>query len=336
MMAIMIVSLLYSACGTIKTPDSNTPTTTEEVSIPTIAETHTPESTTAIPEPSDALLTKTSIPELTNTPTPTQMPSATTTTVKPSSTYTPSSLVTEKPTFESSATTTPTRSIPPTPEPTIGESEQKTPPVCLGRSPGNLEYFSIYPDYDPSGHMGDIGDIVNVSKGPEGVHFTYEVRGRGPQEWDWKYIDGELNPNPAKFAGVMYLCCGWGESPGFDLRDFHRAITWEARSLSGEVNVEFIIGGVDWEWDNTNKVKVTPPCPDSLRRKPLGVYTLNETWQLFNVELTIPEEEFVNVIGGFSWVITWGSAGIQPNDQGTAPSDPKTIEVEIRNIRYER
>lgn len=211
------------------------------------------------------------------------------------------------------------------------------PEPCTGRSPGISESFSVYPNYDPSGYMGDTGDIRDPARGSEGVCFTYEVGGRGPREWEWKYVDCELNPNPARFVGVMYLCCGWGQQPGFDLRAFRRAVAWEARSLSDEVNVEFVIGGINWVWDEQEKIKVKPPCPDSLWRKSLGTYTLTEEWQSFQVDLSnMPEEEFVNVIGGFSWIITWGSNEIQPNEGGTGPQEPKTFEIEIRNIRYER
>jgi hypothetical protein len=206
-----------------------------------------------------------------------------------------------------------------------------TPSLCVGQSPGNPEFFSIYPEYDPSGYLGDTGDIVNVDKGPEVVRFTLNTAGQGPHEWEYKYKNGELNPEPAKFGGVMYLCCGWGDRAGFDLRAFRRAIKWEARCLSGNVDVEFVIGGVDWVWDENNKVKVSPPCPDSLVRKPLGTHTLTEEWQSFEVDLlSKPDEEFVNVIGGFAWVITWGSNEIQPG------MEPKTFVIEIRNIRFER
>ena len=212
-------------------------------------------------------------------------------------------------------------------------------PPCVGRSPGTPESFSVYPDYAPEGYMGDTGDIKDPDKDPEGARFTYEVRGRGPHEGELKYKDGKLNPDPAKFAGVMYLCCGWGEKPGRDLRAFRRAIAWEARSLSGEVNVEFVIGGVDWIWDEDQKVRISPPCPDSLRRKHLGVVRLTEEWTEFEIALAdIPEEEFVNVIGAFAWVITWGSNGMELDPAATppAPIEPKTFVIEIRNIRYER
>jgi len=213
-------------------------------------------------------------------------------------------------------------------------------PSCVGRSPGIPEsFFLVYSDYGPVGYMGDTGDIKGPVKDPEGVRFTYEARGRGPHESGLKYIGRQLNPDPAKFAGVMYLCCGWGEIPGRDLRAFRRAIAWEARSLSGEVNVEFVIGGVDWIWDEDEKVKISPPCPDSLRRKHLGVVRLTEEWKEFEIALAdIPEEEFVNVIGGFAWVITWGSNGMEPDPAATppAPMEPKTFVIEIRNIRYER
>jgi hypothetical protein len=210
---------------------------------------------------------------------------------------------------------------------------------CIGRSPGSSEFFSVYPDYEPSGYMGDTGDIVDVSKGLESVRFKYEVKGMGPHHWDLKYINGKLNENPAKFAGILYLSPpnNFGQEAAFDLRADSRAIEWEARSLIGEVDVEFVIGGVNWVWDDEKKIKIKPPCPCSLRRKPLGTRTLTKEWQPFEVDLSnMPKEEFMNVIGGFAWVITWGSNDIQVNETGTGPEQSKTFEIEIRNIRYKK
>jgi hypothetical protein len=211
---------------------------------------------------------------------------------------------------------------------------------CIGRIPGNLESFPVFPNYNPSGYMGDIGDI-KVRKSSEGVTFTYEIGGRGPHEWEYKYLDnGELNANPCQFAGVMYLhpANNFGQVPSFDLRAFRRAVSWQARSLTGEVVVEFLIGGINWIWDNENRIKIKPRCPDSLNQLSLGTYTLTEKWQPpFEVDLSyIPEEEFQNVIGGFAWIISWADNDIQVNKEGKGPKAPRTFVIEIRNIRYER
>lgn len=209
---------------------------------------------------------------------------------------------------------------------------------CSGK-PGSKGSFSVDGHYAPSGKMGDTFDIT-ILKYSEVVRFTYDAMGRGPHEWDYKYIGGEVNPQPAQFGGVMYLdppnnwgwCCG-----GFDLRGTRDAVKWEARSLNGPVNVEFVIGGVVWGWDDNNKERVTVPYPDSMPRNSLGVRSLTEVWQLFELDLSqLPEDHFKRVVAGFGWVIDWGSNGIQLNEAGTGPVQPETFEIEIRNVRYER
>jgi hypothetical protein len=175
---------------------------------------------------------------------------------------------------------------------------------------------------------------------PDSCVFEYETTGKGQHEWDYKYINGERNPNPAGFGGVFYLdppnnfgtSCG-----GYDLRKFRRTIRWEARSLSGDVNVEFIIGGIDWIWDERNKQKIKTLFPDSMPRVGLGVKKLTSAWQTFGYDLSDrPESEFARVINGFSWVISWGMNGVRFNEERTGPDRSKTFKIELRNIRYER
>jgi len=141
-------------------------------------------------------------------------------------------------------------------------SPTQTPTLTLqskrvGKPPGDSESFSVYPSYDPSGYVGDISGIT-VETYPEVIRFIYETREqKEPCEWEWKYVNGQPNLDPCQFAGVMYLNPpnNWGEDPngGFDLRSVRRIIEWEARSVEGEVNVEFVIGGVTWIWDNETK-----------------------------------------------------------------------------------
>jgi len=241
----------------------------------------------------------------------------------------------------------------PSPSPTFNASQSLDQPTrspesspvsnvsqCITRRLSGGKDFSMYPDYDPSGLMGDIGDITTVQKNTDGVRFRYETQGRGPHEFEWKYVDGQLNTKPAQFAGVMYLSPpnNFGNQPGFDLRATRRVIKWEARSISGPANVEFVIGGVTWRWDHQQKKIVGVDCPDSLERNPLdGIKTLNGEWQSFEVDLSnLPPEEFSNVIGGFGWVISWGANGVELDSSTGLPKAPKTFEIEIRNIRYER
>lgn len=218
-------------------------------------------------------------------------------------------------------------------------TKDKPPPADVGKSTGNSESWSVNAKYHPSGMMGDTGDItiqryVNVDR------FIYEPKGRGPHEWDYKYVNGALNDKASQFAGVMYLDPpnNWGKIyGGFDLRNIHRVIKWEARSLGEEVLAEFVIGGVVWMWDEKNKEKITAPYPDSKERLSLGIKRLTQDWQSFEYSLSDqPIEEFERVVGGFGWVISWGSNNVLLNTDGTGSENPKTFTIEICNISYER
>jgi len=207
-----------------------------------------------------------------------------------------------------------------------------------GKSTGLSASFAVYPNYNPSGYVGDIGDIKSVAKEPGGlVRFTYEAKGRGPHEWEYKYLDdGSLNPAPCKFAGVLYLDPpnNFGTDPrgGFDLRGRHM-LTWKARSLNGSVYVEFVIGGVTWMWDEKTHTRVEVPYPESLPRTSLGIIKLTETWQTFHYDLSaLSQDELRDVVAGFGWVITWDSNGVQFTGSG----QPTTFTIEIQDIAYER
>jgi len=214
---------------------------------------------------------------------------------------------------------------------------------CAPTRPSDSESFSVGENYDPSGKMGDTGDVV-VSAAADVFTFTYDVQGHGPQEWDLKYaIIG-----PAKFAGVMFLNPpnNWGEKAGWDLRRFRRDVTWEARCCPGEcnatdagkcsINAEFFIGGVTWIWDEKNRLKVPPTCPDTMSRKAKKV-VLSEEWQRFPMPLAnLDESAFASVVGGFGWTIDWSSNGIQLNRERTAPVQPRTLRFQLRNVFYEK
>ena len=227
-------------------------------------------------------------------------------------------------------------SLPPSVAPTTTDSAEVS--QTAGKPAGEAKDFQVYPNYDPSGYMGDIGDLKTV-KGPDSVQFIYEVCGRGAHEWEYKYIEGELNPNPAKFAGVMYLDPpgNFGTSPsgGYDLRGYHK-LHWEARSLEGEATVEFVIGGIDWVW-NSEHQRESAPYPCSMPRDSLGVYTLTTAWQEFDESLVEhDEDDFERVVGGFGWVAGWDSNGITVEKPGSCAEQPAKIQIEIRNLRYER
>ena len=218
----------------------------------------------------------------------------------------------------------------PTPAPTL----TPTPTPRTGKPTDGSAPFAVYPNYDPSGYVGDTGDI-SVAKEPGLVRFTYTEKGQGPQEWDWKYIDGRLNPAPCKCAGVLYLDppnnFGTDSLGGFDLRGRH-VLTWTARSLSGPVNVEFVIGGITWQWDKKTHVKIGVPYPDSMPRTSFGIQPLTQNWQTFQYDLSkVPKDDLRAVVAGFGWVINWDSNGVQFTGSG----QPKTFSIEIKDIAYE-
>jgi len=223
--------------------------------------------------------------------------------------------------------------------------------TCSGKrvSP-DTKLFFVEKYYTASGAMGDVGDLHFG-----GGSFTYKTFGRPPHEWEYKYSDVSgkqiKNPSPCKFAGVVWLsppgAFGTACDGGYDLRGF-RKIHWEARSTSETVNVEFFIGGINWNWtwdENQKKfVQMTSPYPDTMSRITLGtkkIYTtyttLTDQWQQYTVSLDEePENSFIRVVGGFGWIITWANNGIVPNDSNSGPKNPKEFRFEVRNIYYER
>jgi hypothetical protein len=217
-------------------------------------------------------------------------------------------------------------------------SSSSSPSPCKGSSSGAGASFSIEKDYAPSGIMGDIDDVQIIPTGNSCI-FEYATTGKGPHEWDLKYVNGELNPEPARFGGVFYLAppnnfgtvCG-----GVNLQGFRR-LKWEARSLGSDVEVEFIIGGIAWIWDEKNKRQIPPPYPDSMPRVSLGQKTLTPKWQTFEVDLSDREgSQFDRVVNGFSWLVRWSSNGVKVKADHSGPDQVKTFKFEIRNVRYER
>lgn len=195
--------------------------------------------------------------------------------------------------------------------------------------------------FHPSGMMGDIGDIT-IERRTGVDRFTYDVRGKGPHEWEYKYVKCRPDSLPARFAGVMYLNppnnFGEVEDGGYDLRRFHR-LKWEARCITGEVNVEFVAGGVNWKWNDTVQCpkKEPTPYPCSLPRTSLGIKRLTEAWQSFEYEFTAGQEKQLRrLVGGFAWVIAASSNGVTWDSDRSAPNVAARFTIELRNIHYER
>lgn len=211
-----------------------------------------------------------------------------------------------------------------------------SPPATVPASTGRIgktvasKPFDLLEHCSASGHMGDIGDITIVDEpGNNLVRMTYQAEGREPHEWDNKYIDGEKNSRQCGFAGIMLLDGNWGRTPGagYDLRG-STTISWEARSLTGNVFVRFLAGGANWAWGKT-RVQVAVPHPDSLPGLQLGQPELTGQWQRFAYPLdkNVAAADLQAVVALFGWIISLSS-----NEGNGGPS--KKFTIEVRNISY--
>ena len=168
-------------------------------------------------------------------------------------------------------------------------ASQTISPTTASASPGRIgkpvasKPVDLLTYYSPSGLMGDIGDITKAEQpGKHLVHMTYEAKGRGPHEWDYKYINRGDQPPALQVRGdhvarwrLGSYCSRWIRSPGSIM------ISWDARSLSGNVFVRFLAGSENWVWDEKAGVKVDAPYPGSLPNLPLGEPELTGQWKHF-------------------------------------------------------
>jgi hypothetical protein len=178
--------------------------------------------------------------------------------------------------------------------------------------------------------MGDTGDL-RMETGEEGSdRFVYTPAGKGPHEWEYKFINGVENPDPAGFAGVMYINSvitsepGTQSGDGRDLQAWRQKVVWEARSIGGDANAEFVAGGITWAWDLNTKKKGPLLHPDTLPKLSLGSCSVKSAWTHCEFDVAkahLPAKSFERVIGGFGFVIK-------------APRSKRPVTIEIRNVRY--
>jgi hypothetical protein len=148
--------------------------------------------------------------------------------------------------------------------------------------------FNIYSDkysvanhFDPSGWMGDKGDIAF----DDGATTTWHTGGNS--------IRITYTPaGPSGWAGIYWQHPkdNWGQVPGvgFNLSGVSRLTFW-ARGANGGEKAEFKVGGI------------TGSYPDSLQSAvSTGVLTLSSNWQPYAIDLAGRDLSYV--IGGFAWV----------------------------------
>gem|GEM_PF-828079 len=164
--------------------------------------------------------------------------------------------------------------------------------------------FYIYKDagwpnnhFDPSGYMGDIGDIhinqvyvENPYSGSSAIEVVYNPEGAAPNRCDFS--------PPCKWSGVYWLepSSNWGwdstlEGKGFDLSSYSHLKLWARADQS--CAIRFLVGGID------------EPYGDSLKSPKEKVAQLTQQWQEFDIDLA--GADLSHIIGGFALVVDWNT-----------------------------
>jgi hypothetical protein len=220
-------------------------------------------------------------------------------------------------------------------------STSAPPPVTMNTNvPTNNPnpYFNIYTDagaqdnhFLPTGKMGDTGDIVEINQsstdnpysGLTAMRFEYDALGLGAHLCPF----GLQSETTCQWAGLYWLnpADNWGtvKDAGFSLTGFTKlSFQVRAEAASSGAVIKFMVGGAGCQ------IPTVPPYPDSVcPPKDSGWVRLTDQWQHFEIALT--DTDLSYVIGGFAWVIDWGSNEI-------SVEHPKRIIFYLDEIRFER
>jgi len=202
----------------------------------------------------------------------------------------------------------------------------------------SIPFFNIYTDsgagdnhFFPTGIMGDVDDIEEINQsstdapysGLTDIKIVYNARGKGNHFCPF----GIKSESICQWVGLYWLNpadnFGSIKAAGLNLTGFQKLSFW-ARSDAGSsgVVVKFLVGGAGCQ------IPIPPPYPDSLcPPRNSGWQRLTDQWQHF--EISLKDADLTYVIGGFAWVIDWGSNGISLDN-------PKRIVLYLDEIRFER
>jgi len=149
--------------------------------------------------------------------------------------------------------------------------------------------------YNPSGFMGDTGDI-HIDPAFEDppnsdqtvIKVVYDAEGKGPNEC--------LYSPPCRWAGVYWQepPNNWGTNPewqgkGFNLTGYTRLV-FRAKADQA-CTIEFKVGGINQTYG------------DSLAYARSKTAKLTQEWQEFEIDLK--NADLTHIIGGFVWVTNW-------------------------------
>jgi hypothetical protein len=149
--------------------------------------------------------------------------------------------------------------------------------------------------FEPSGFMGDIGDVQldetfqpDPHSGITSIKVTYSAKGTGPNTCNYS--------PPCRWAGVYWQepQGNWGKNSaladrGFDLSRYSRLAFWAKAERSTEI--EFKVGGISEQYGDSLKF------PRAIKAK------VETAWQEFHIDLE--GADLKQIIGGFVWVTSW-------------------------------
>jgi hypothetical protein len=149
--------------------------------------------------------------------------------------------------------------------------------------------------FDPSGYMGDIGDIhinqvytENPHSGSSAIEVIYDAAGATPNDCD--------SSVPCGWSGLYWLepTQNWGFDPalqatGIDLSEYSR-LKFFARA-NRSCTIKFMVGGINNAYG------------DSLKFPREKAVNLTDQWQ--EVEIDLAGADLSYIIGGFAWLADW-------------------------------
>ena len=172
----------------------------------------------------------------------------------------------------------------------------------------DFKQFPVYTDakspdnhYDPSGWMGDYGDIqvnseclTNPRSGTTCIRVTYTTKKNQGAGWAGVYWQNPSN--------------NWGtKAGGFDLTGAKKVTFWARGEKGGERIEEFKIGGITGEYGDSDMAGIGP-------------VSLTTEWQQYSVDLS--DKDLSSISGGFCWV-------------ASADSNTEGIVFYLDDIKYE-
>jgi hypothetical protein len=180
------------------------------------------------------------------------------------------------------------------------------PPADASAASGPVSLpFAVSDDFQPTGFMGDTSaDFNAITMSNDSSHCpSPRVSGAVGVCYSVAWTPVISKGQSTAWVGVywQYPANNWGVLPGRQVASGASKVTFAAYGAKGGEQVQFIVGGVN----------TTPGASDAGLEhadsfKAGKLVTLTRGWQTFEIPLS--GDHYTQVIGGFAWSITAGSA----------------------------